>query len=290
MKFSFQALGTTWWIEIFEELSEQTGAEIKDFCTGFATTFEANYSRFKTDSLISLLNRDRVIEQPSAELVQLLTYGKQLYLRLDTHFNILTGHILEARGYDADYSFATTSNSIPAGNPVTDLQITPDKIILLGESRVDLGGFGKGYLIDLLASELKQAYDIEQFVINGGGDMYATNNNGKPIAIHLEHPTKPGTMITHTALLNQGFAASSPHKRVWENTAGKHSHIITNQLTADATFIKATSSADADAIATAALQMTQPQLEQLTKSEKIAVALFNVQADQLVSTKDFHST
>jgi len=287
MKFSFQALGTQWWIEIFDELSVERGAEITDFCATFATTYEASYSRFKADSLITTLNASRTLVNPADELIQLLTYGKQLYLRLDTHFNILTGHILEARGYDADYSFKAKETSAPAGNPVTDLHITPDHITLQGEATIDLGGFGKGYLVDLLATQLRQAYQVEQLLINGGGDMFATHKDGEPIQIHLEHPTKPGSMIATTTLLNQGFAASSPHKRVWNNDAGTHTHIIATTLTTDATFIKAAKAADADAIATATLQMSRSQIEQLAKSEDFAIAQFGVQSNQLISTHGF---
>src|SRR6056297_1446739 len=126
MKWSFNALGTTWWIEIFDDLSPTTSDEVKDFVAGFVRTYENNYSRFKPDSLLSQLNRERSFTTPSQEFQQLLTYGKQLYLRSDTHFNLLTGHILEARGYDASYSFTDTGASeLTPGNPITDLTIAP---------------------------------------------------------------------------------------------------------------------------------------------------------------------
>src|SRR6056297_450900 len=124
MKFSFQALGTTWWIEIFADLSEKQQAEVKDFCLLFVSTYENNYSRFKTDSQLSILNRDRVLTNPSKEFITLLEYGKRLYLRSDTHFNLLTGHILESKGYNASYSFKDTQSGEVAGNPITDLTIT----------------------------------------------------------------------------------------------------------------------------------------------------------------------
>ena len=287
MQFSFQALGTKWWIEVFDEISNTTGDEVQDFVTGCASTFERTYSRFLSDSLLSTLNRERVCADPSPELINLLEYGKQLYLRTDTHFNFLTGHILSARGYDAEYSFQSTHSDTLPGNPVIDVQISTGRIELLGEATIDLGGYGKGYLIDLIAAQLRRRFDLRQFLINGGGDMYATHKDGESIEIHLEHPTKPGTMIAQATLLNQGFAASSPHKRVWQNDSGTHNHIIADTLTADATFIKATKAADADAFATASLQMTRPQIEQLAKTEAVAVAQFNIQTSNLTATRNF---
>jgi thiamine biosynthesis lipoprotein len=286
MEFSFQALGTTWWVELFDEFPDKNLDEVKHFIEVFVSDYEKNYSRFQPDSYISILNRDRTLASPTPEFVKLLEYGKRLYLRSDTHFNLLTGHILESKGYDADYTFTDSGSIETPGNPIIDLTITPE-LIELKHGNIDLGGFGKGHLIDLIATELKQTLNIEQFLINGGGDMYATHNKGEAITIFLEHPTKPGSGIAKTTLKNQGFAASSPHKRVWKNATGEHNHIVSDRLTSDATFIKATSATDADAFATAAIQLNQRDLERLAKSEQLGVALFDIKSGKLVASADF---
>lgn len=287
MKFSFQALGTTWWIEIWDELTDNTHTEIKDFCVGIAYLYEQNYSRFKPNSLISTLNRERKLQTPSQELIDLLLYGKRLYLRSDTHFNLLTGHILEARGYDAQYSFTdSNSDQLTAGNPVTDLVVST-KQVELHHGNIDVGGFGKGYLIDLIAQKLKGTYELQQFLINGGGDMYATHRKSEPITIYLEHPINHGTVLTSTHLLNQGFAASSPHRRVWKNSTGSHHHIIGSSVTADGTFVKATTAADADAFATTLLQQNRQQIESLAQNEWLAVAQFDAKSGVLTQSRNF---
>jgi len=286
MKFSFQALGTTWWIEIFTDLNDTQQAEVKDFCLLFVATYENNYSRFKSDSQLSILNRDRVLPNPTPEFIKLLEYGKQLYLRTDTHFNLLTGHILESKGYDATYSFKDTQSKETPGNPITDLTISAD-IIELHHGNVDLGGFGKGYLIDLLTDNLRRRFDLRQFLINGGGDMYATQQDGKAVEIYLEHPINHGTVIARTKLHNQGFAASSPHRRVWQNSTGTHHHIIGDTITADGTYIKAASAADADAFATTILQLGKNKIESLAQYENLAVAHINATTNQLTKTRNF---
>ncbi|MFT5831667.1 MAG: thiamine biosynthesis lipoprotein [Candidatus Paceibacteria bacterium] len=286
MKFSFEALGTTWWIELFEDLENANLDEVKNFVEVFVSAYEKNYSRFLDDSQISVLNRERTFKNPSLEFVQLLEYGKRLYLRSDTHFNLLTGHILESKGYNADYTFTDSGSAETAGNPITDLSITSE-LIELKHGNIDLGGYGKGYLIDLIATEFRQTLHIEQFIINGGGDIYATHSAGEPITIFLEHPTQTGTGIAKTTLINQGFAASSPHKRVWKNETGEHTHIISDQLTSDATFIKAKTASDADAFATTALQLNQTDLEKLAKSEQLGIALFDISSGRLVASQSF---
>ncbi|MCA9362281.1 FAD:protein FMN transferase, partial [Candidatus Kaiserbacteria bacterium] len=226
--------------------------------------------------------------QPDDACRALLQYGKGLYLRTNTHFNLLTGHILEARGYDATYSFESREpeNETP-GNPITDLLISEEKIELL-HGNVDIGGFGKGYLIDELARILQTEFALKYFLINGGGDMYATSEQEEPIEIYLEHPTKARHFIHRTTLLNQGFAASSPFKRIWQSHEQTYTHIVTNDTAPRvASFIKADSARDADAFATTALMLSEAELQQLAKTESFSVARFTPATNQLWHTKEF---
>ena len=272
MVYSFNALGTAWWLTLFEE--PETADVICSDIRRFVNTFEQRYSRFKADSLVSTLNRERVLLNPDEECRALLQYGKQLYLRSNCVFNMLTGHILEARGYDADYSFHDTSTGKEAdlvpGDPISDLLID-DQTVVLKRGNLDLGGFGKGYLIDLIADRLKTEHEQIEFLINGGGDMFGTLHQGKAIEIYLEHPTRPGTAIGTTSLSNQGFAASSPHKRQWTSQSGTtHTHIV-GALETSAIFLTAPSAVDADAFATTLLQVDQPTARQLAADNNLTI-------------------
>jgi thiamine biosynthesis lipoprotein len=285
---TFEALGTKWWIEIFDEADTETLEGAYGTLERFARDFETTYSRFKPDSLISILNRERVLESPSEECRALLTYGKQLYLRSNTEFNLLTGHLQEARGYDTTLSFVPQEpEKLTPGNPITDLLISSEKIEL-HHGNIDLGGFGKGFLIDELAKLLKEQFSLYYFIINGGGDMYGTSKLGEPIQIFLEHPTKPSHFIHTTKLLNQGFAASSPFKRVWHSGDKTYTHIISNtEAPRVASFVKAATARDADAFATAALLLDEPALTQLSTTESLAIARFSPATNNLWRTTSF---
>lgn len=288
MTQDFEALGTHWWITIFDDVDEETSTAVFGHCTRFVSDFEAAYSRFKFDSLITNLNKERSIKSPSNDFRELLTYGKQLYLRTNTRFNLLSGHILEAHGYDANYSFKPTDSQTPVGNPVTDLAIDENGIALTGDANVDVGGYGKGYLIDQLATLLTEELDIKYFLINGGGDMYASSNKDEPVEIYLAHPTKPKHIIQKTTLLDQGFASSSPFKRAWRDSSKTYSHIVSSEAVPQiATFIKASTAKDADAFATSALLMNEPELAELIKTEYLEVARFNPETDELSQTRNF---
>lgn len=287
-QFSFQALGTVWWIEIFDDIDEQTLTIVNDHSERFVRAFENTYSRFKIDSDISILNEERVFKNPSLEFRSLLTYGKGLFVRSHTTFNILTGHVQEAQGYNATYSFSPKENSETpiVCNPLVDLSINDEEITITC-GKVDLGGYGKGYLIDLVTIELKKL-GINYFLINGGGDMYATSDKGEPIEIFLEHPTKPQEFIMPTHLINQGFAASSPFKRQWHHEGKTYTHVISNtEVPAIATFIKAKTACDADAFATCALLLPEAQLLEVQAFEKFECARFDPATNDLWQSVNF---
>lgn len=285
---TFEAIGTKWWIEIFDDVEEETGTVAIGDCARLAAEFNVAYSRFREDSEISKLNREREFINPSHEYRTLLNYGKNLYLRSNGHFNLLVGHVLEARGYDKEYSFTPDpAAKLPVCDPITDLIITDTKITLEC-GNVDLGGYGKGYLVDLMADLLQKHHQLKYFLINGGGDMYATSDRGTPIKIYLEHPTLPGKYIEETTLLNQGFAASSPFKRQWRHENKTYTHIVSKDtIEPKASFVKAATATEADAFGTVALLMNTEQVVTLAKHEQLAIARFDPTTNQIFKTAGF---
>lgn len=218
------ALGTTWLVELFDEVTSEKADETNGLIRLFLSDFESKYSRFNPDSLISTLNRTKTLAHPDPITLTILRLGQQFYSDTGGVFNCLVGEHLVARGYDADYSFAPKAEPTDFPNPLSDLSIT-DTEITLKKGLIDLGGYGKGYLIDRLA-ELLHEHDFHYFLINGGGDMYATSDHSEPITIYLEHSTAPGTYIAKTTLKDQDFAASSTHKRRWKVSGKEYSHLV----------------------------------------------------------------
>ena len=288
-QFTFEAIGTHFWIEIFDDISDEEELRAtQSRLELLSSLFNQQYSRFLTDSQISILNQERILHNPSEECCTLLTYGKALYLRSSGTFNLLTGHILEARGYDAAYSFKAAENidMLKVCNPVTDLEISAEKITL-SCGNVDIGGYGKGWLIDMMKDDLL-AHGITYFLVNGGGDMYATSDHNTPISIYLEHPTKAGQYLVETSLLNQGFAASSPFKRQWVDNGKTYTHIVSDkEVPMIAAFTKASTATEADAFATPCGLLTEAELLTLSETENIAFARFRPETNEFWQTANF---
>lgn len=254
MQFDFPALGTHWWLEIWDNVSHQQSLAVRSQILDVVTQFEAKYSRFAPHSIISQLNRQRTLVLDD-ESLELLRYGVALFQRSGGIFNILVGHILEARGYDHNYSLTDSgSHTLAAGNPSQDIVFEGNRVHLK-HGNIDIGGYGKGWLIDTLYAHL-QRLEIQQLLINGGGDMYVTHQHNQPVDIYLEDPIRTGKIVGTIALKNRAFAASSPHKRAWATPQphGKQNHIVSGQAVKDVVYLTAASAVEADAFATTLLQ------------------------------------
>lgn len=209
-----QGIGTHWWFELqdaersIEYYSDQIRSQIQQF--------EQAYSRFLPDSQVSLLNRGRQMVNPSPEMIELLVLGKEFYHKTQGYFNPAVGSILENRGYDASYSFEHQGKEEMLQSFDKFVTITPEKIQLNGQGSIDFGGYGKGYLIDKLATFFRETLESKQFLINGGGDMCASGDERYEVI--LEHPFAQGYELGRIYLQNQSLGCSSNQKRAWRDT------------------------------------------------------------------------
>ncbi|MFM2340330.1 MAG: hypothetical protein RLZZ360_966 [Candidatus Parcubacteria bacterium] len=279
------ALGTTWWIEVFDEMSTERRDGIESAATTLLSSIENRFSRFRDDTLVGILNRERTVVTTDPDLKVLIGHGRDMYRKTKGAFNILVGDALIARGYDNSYSLVAMERAVEIGNPLIDID-SLDDTWRLSVGLLDLGGIGKGWAIDQIA-ELLRNEGVVEFLINGGGDMYGTSERGAPITIYLEHPTEPDTYLGTTTIMNQGFAASSSHKRRWQTKTGETSHIVGDTKAIDASFVIARDAVTADMLATTALLIPEADFAALAEEEHIAYTLLNLATSRLTTTPDF---
>lgn len=177
---TFEALSTQWSI-IFD--STQRIKEVSKLIQDRVAEFEKKFSRFDPKSLVSQFSAGKEVDDEEFE--QLMEFGKELETKSRAYFTLNAGEYLTELGYGK------------------------------GQQKIDFGGFGKGWLIDAVA-ELLQEAGFEYFLINAGGDIFATSKrNGKPWNAALEYPQKNNTVFGTVEIKNQSLAASSPFKRSW---------------------------------------------------------------------------
>lgn len=222
----YTVLGTTWHITLPEQLSAADAAVHTAW--EWLETFNATYSRFRSDSLIGQLNTHGQLTDPPPELLHLLQYGRDLFQASDGHLNFLTGHVQAARGYNEQIDFherTTDLSTLP--DPITDLEFH-ESYVRLRFGAVDLGSFGKGYAIDRVVALILEHVPTDLLLVNGGGDLYLHNPKRQSYPLYLSHPKDP-TRFTHTIDHYHGSVANSNASvRRWQtkNTQKTYSHLI----------------------------------------------------------------
>lgn len=263
-QFEFDAIGTHWWCELLD--TTEVPNDLPEAVDAYVRTFDQDYSRFIETSLISKLNRGEILHNPPRELYDMLVYARQLFEQSEGAFNVTVGGVLHAKGYGSRSHAARIWYE-----PWSHITLTPKKITLPHGMTIDLGGFGKGWLIDKLG-ELFQAHGHTHFVINGGGDMLIRSKI--PLTIKLENPHSPTEAIGEVSIARGALAASSNAKRTWKFEGKTHHHII-DPLSANpealGTFVTADTALTADSLAT--ILLLRPHLKDSFETEYHASAL-----------------
>ena len=211
----FKALGTVWQISTKFRIPKALEQELRKAIE----EFEQNYSRFRPDSKLSLLNNQKTLKDASPEMIEMLQFALKLNRLSKGIFNPSVGAELEKRGYGQPW----VAESALSNQLSKDLQIDGTTIKLNSKIRLDFGGFGKGWLVDKVHDFLVAA-QIPAHIINAGGDLYVGSELEE---VYLEHPHDPKMSIGSLKLKSTGFSTSSKLKRTWLSSSGRlESHVI----------------------------------------------------------------
>lgn len=218
---SFTALGTKWNVSIDKKvLNKATENTIR----GFVVSFEKRFSRFLEGSEVSVW-REAIqgTYSISEDLREMLVRAKALQAITSGRFDPAIGTLMEATGYDATYRL--TPNEHIADIHIPQWSLEGNTISIDGPVVFDLGGIGKGYCIDRVGDLLLEK-GFEHFIVEAGGDMYATTKaDGSAYRVAIEYPGQPDMALGVVELRNQALAVSDSFRRRW----GEWHHIIDPQ-------------------------------------------------------------
>ncbi|MFH1493901.1 MAG: FAD:protein FMN transferase [Pseudomonadota bacterium] len=92
--------------------------------------------------------------------------------------------------------------------------------------RVDLGGYAKGYALDV-AAEYLRSQGVKNALINIGGNIIALGKHGKrPWQVGIQHPRKPGAIATLELRDGEAVGTSGDYQRYFELDGKRYCHII----------------------------------------------------------------
>ena len=244
--FAFTGIGTHWVISTSLPLPPSLRARLLDR----VERFDAAWSRFRPDSLVAAMAREPGSYSFPAEAAALGDLYATLYRVSAGAMTPLIGGSLERLGYGAGYALEPAGPPLPAPAWESVLAWEGTTVTAGAPVVLDIGAAGKGLLVDLLAAELAAA-GVENFVVDGSGDLLARGTEGVRIA--LEHPYNPAQAIGIVDLADRSLCASAANRRAWGD--GLH-HVLDGTTgqpvrTAVATWTLADSAMVADALATA---------------------------------------
>lgn len=256
---TFEAIGTTWQIDLFTDLSLEQQQLLFKKIRHNIEVFDQCYSRFRADSLVSQMAKlagEYILPKDAKKMLDFYTDLNWLSKGL---FTPCVGQLLSDAGYDEKYSLQA-KKQLATPNDWKKINYTGEKISLQTPVLLDFGAAGKGYLLDLLAKLLQQE-GINEFCLDAGGDLLHYTQTGKNLRVGLENPLNPQQVLGVFELSHGSLAASSGNRRKW----GKFHHII-NPLTNSspteilATWVNAAEAMVADGLATALFLVDPKQL------------------------------
>ncbi|MBP2437681.1 FAD:protein FMN transferase [Microbacterium amylolyticum] len=202
----FDAIGTAWEIVTPGPIA----AGERDAVSRVIAEFDADWSRFRPDSVVSRLSLKggSVPAPPDAEAM--LALAGELSVATAGGVNPLIGDSLSRLGYDADITLKPTGSALPA--PVRWREILSwdeTSLRLARPGTIDVGAMGKGRLVDLVCDEI-----AGPVVVDASGDIRV---RGMPQRIALEHPYDSRTAIGVVEIDGEALCASATNRRAWGN-------------------------------------------------------------------------
>lgn len=214
-QYTFEAIGTHWQIDIQDTISKEQSDNLRTQIMERIALFDAHYSRFRPDSLVSEIARTPGSYQLPSDAEPMLSLYHTLYRITHGAFTPLIGQALSDAGYDARYSLQEKKLQAP---PPWDEALVYNYPTLITKLPVliDVGAAGKGYLIDIV-SELIENAGIQNYTVDAGGDMRHRATRSEPLTVGLENPANTSQAIGIAHIRNQSLCGSAGNRRAWGN-------------------------------------------------------------------------
>ena len=232
-RLAFSALGTRCELQYVAPAGDAQAAAFEHAAVAWVAAFEAKFSRFRSDSLISRINAaaGREWVETDAETEQLLTLCDSLHILTQGILDPTALPLIQLWNYKAD------SPRIPSDAEIADararvgwpmVQRAPGRIFLPRSGMaLDFGGFGKEYAVDVVA-QIALDHGLSCVLVDFGHDLRAIGRPPGRSAWHigLEDPRNPGMAAGSIAASGKGIASSGDYLRGFTIGGRRYGHII----------------------------------------------------------------
>ncbi len=229
-QLSFQAMSTPCRVS-FHGLNAARAREAQAEILRWVAGFEARYSRFLADSIISQVNDQagRQWVEVDPETDALLSLCHEMVFLTRGAFDPASLPLIRLWNWKAH--IVPDENSIRAAQELSGwrrVQRRPGAVFLPQRGMcLDLGGIGKEYAVDRVLLLLQQM-GVANALVDFGGDVRAQGAPpGKPAwHVGLEDPRQPGRCWTGVAASAHAVATSGDYLRHFTEGGRRYGHII----------------------------------------------------------------
>lgn len=200
-----------------------------------ALRIEHKYSRYRSDSMLSILNAHAgQVQTIDSETAQILTFARQCYQLSDGMFDISSGVLRRVWTFDGSDRLPT-AEAVAALLPLigfNKVEFDAQQLYLPAKMELDVGGIAKEYAVDKVAQLLEIATSTcaphLRMVVNFGGDMVAVRQQDaeQPWRIGIEHPGLVDNAAMVVSLRAGALATSGDARRFLMRDGVRYSHIL----------------------------------------------------------------
>lgn len=148
-------------------------------------------------------------------------------------FNPAIGHLIGTWGFQRDEFSAITVNdkdikSLVKANPsMGDIVVKNNTAYSNNPAvKLDLGGYAKGYALDIATAYLRKEH-VNNVLINIGGNIIALGQHGnKPWRVGIQHPRLPTAIATLDLPDGWAIGTSGDYQRYFMLNGNRYCHII----------------------------------------------------------------
>jgi len=169
----------------------------------------------------------------SPDIADIIAEATKFSIQSKGAFNPSIGSLIEAWGFHQD-EFKPIKideikiKSLVQTNPqMTDIVIENGKAFSKNPAvQLDLGGYAKGYALDLAIKYLR-AQGVKNALVNIGGNIIALGKHGEnPWRVGIQHPRKPNAIATLQLESGWAIGTSGDYQRYFELDGKRYCHII----------------------------------------------------------------
>jgi len=208
-----------------EALARQLGETV----AAEAWRIERKYSRYRADSVVSMLNKggSRPVDL-DPETMLLLQFAARCHELSGGAFDITSGVLRRAWRFDGSGHFPAPAEVAALRERIGfgRLQLQGNRLKVPAGMELDFGGIGKEYAVDRALALVVQKFDGAALV-NFGGDMAASRApESGPWRVGVERPGQLGDTRLLLDFERGGLATSGDTHRFIEHEGRRYSHIL----------------------------------------------------------------